>query len=178
MVTEGQHDRAVEYLIGQLVKMEIEHAAVKSAVLHAFHGKGGGFFKRSIGWMLTAEKRGFDALILLIDRDREPERVEQINMAQNFAQLALRRALGVAIESFDAWVLADERALTRVLGRSVDAQKSPESIRRPKEVCEQLGILQRDQYQEVCRTLDIELLIRRCPGGFAPFAQRVSDLKR
>ena len=158
--------------------MEIEHAAVKHPGLHVFHGKGGGFFKRSIGWMLTAKKRGFDALILLIDRDRETERVRQLDLAQAFEQVEFRRALGVAIESFDAWILADEKALTKILGRPVRTQKTPESIRRPKEACAELGILRSDLYDEVCQILEIEALTQRCPEGFAPFAQRVRDLAR
>jgi len=166
--------------VRRLVKfpLKIERDRVANPDLRAFHGKGQGFFKRAVRWTLAAEKRGFDALIFIIDRDGEPERVRQIDRAQDLNDVELRRALGVAIESFDAWMLADEKALTQVLGRSVDTQRSPESIRRPKEVCDELGILRRDLYQEVCRILDIELLIRRCPGGFATFAQRVRDLER
>jgi hypothetical protein len=178
LVTEGSHDRAAEELVRRLVTfpLKIDKDRVANPNVRAFHGKGQGFFKRAVRWILESRKRGFDALILIIDRDGDPERVRQIDRAQTWSDVEIRRALGVAIESFDAWILADEKALTRILGRRVDTQKNPESIYPPKEVCEKLGILRRDLCQEVCRINDIELLSLRCAGGFAQFAQRVRAL--
>lgn len=45
------------------------------------------------------------------------------------------RALGMAIRSFDAWMLADDGVLTLVLGKPIDTQPSPEKNRDPKEAC-------------------------------------------
>jgi hypothetical protein len=78
--------------------------------IHAHHGKGQGYFKKALRWILEAERRGYDALVLVIDQDNTPERVQEINKAQNDQRVTLRRALGVAIRTFDAWMLADEQA--------------------------------------------------------------------
>ena len=47
----------------------------------------------------------------------------------------LPRALGLAIKSFDAWVLADEVAMSTIVGHTVDRQRDMESLRDPKLIC-------------------------------------------
>ena len=141
------------------------------------------FFK-VIGDNITAEgkKRGYDAIVLVIDQDNAPERVQEITMAQNNQLVALPRALGVAIRTFDAWMLADEQALTRVLGYAVSPQRSPEDVSDAKGVCTQLlgkspmAMSQSEFYASVAREADMSTLTRQCSKGFAPFAQRVRSL--
>src|SRR5215216_3607425 len=67
--------------------------------IRAHHGKGQGYFKRALRWMLHARGEGFDALILVVDLDRFPERIQELNKAQQESTLTagFRRALGVAI---------------------------------------------------------------------------------
>jgi hypothetical protein len=82
--------------------------------------------------------RGANALILLIDEDGRSERIREISDAQDYHQSQLARAMGVAIRMFDAWMLADEEALTEVLGYTVNTQPDPETIGHPKQVCADL----------------------------------------
>lgn len=96
--------------------------------------------------------------------------------------VSLRRALGVAIRTFDAWMLADEQALTHALGYNVQRQRNPETIHDAKRVCEELlnqskmNLSQSSFYADVAREADMDTMKERCPQGFAPFAKRVSDL--
>ena len=93
-----------------------------------------------------------------------------------------RRALGVAVRSFDAWMLADEQALTTALGYTVSRQSEPEAIRNPKELCARLlqksakTLTQTEMYEAVAKAADTDTLQERCPHGFAPFARRVREL--
>lgn len=188
VVSEGKHERsgALENLLkrlgGQHATFELDRVSNKE--IHAFHGQGKGYFKRALRWLLEAEKRGVDALVLLIDEDGQQERVRQINDAQDSTQFPLSRALGVAIRSFDAWMLADERALTRVLGYEITKQPDPETIRDPKQQCADLrtggssGISQSEMYAEISSCLDLDVLCTRCRRGFGPFAGRVRRLFR
>jgi hypothetical protein len=150
--------------------------------IHAHHGKGQGYFKKALRWILEAERRGYDALVLVIDQDNTPERVQEINKAQNDQRVTLRRALGVAIRTFDAWMLADEQALSRVLGYTISPQRSPEDVSDAKDVCAQLlgkslmAMLQSEFYASVAREADVNMLERQCSKGFGPFAQRVRSL--
>ena len=107
---------------------------------------------------------------------------EQITEAQNDQRVTLRRALGVAIRAFDAWMLAEERALTRVLGYAVSPQRSPEEMSDAKGVCAQLlassptAMSQSECYAAMALAADLGTLARQCSQGFAPFAQRVRSL--
>ena len=186
VVAEGKHERggALEELLKRLGDRQatFESDRVQNNRIHTHPGKGQGYFKRAIRWLLEAQKRGVDALVLLIDEDGQSKRVEQINAAQESPQSALPRALGVAIRTFDAWMLADEKALTDVLGRQIDKQPDPESVRDPKHQCADLlassssRIAQSEMYARVCRCLDLDVLRARCRRGFGPFAERVRNV--
>lgn len=110
------------------------------------------------------------------------KRVQEITDAQNDQRVALRRALGVAIRTFDAWMLADEQALTRVLGCAVLPQRALEAVSDAKGMCAQLlgesriAIPQSEFYASVAHEVDMSTLERQCAKGFVPFAQRVRSL--
>ncbi len=186
IVCEGRHESegALTALIRRLAgpKLEYETDRVSRQDIHAHHGKGNGYKKRAIRWLLEAQKRGFDALIFLIDQDHCPERRQQINEAQEQELGVARRALGVAVQTFDAWMLADEKTLTKTLNYSVSRQSDPETISEPKIVVAELlagsavCLSQHEIYRAIMETADISLLTERCPLGFAPFAERVRGL--
>lgn len=186
LVSEGKHESsgALETLVSRLASVEIQckQERVNRRDLHAHHGKGKGYFKRAMHWMSVAKKKEYDALILVIDEDGRSERVREITDAQESEHSPVRHALGVAIRTFDAWMLADEGALSDVLACNVPRQRDPETIADPKDVCERLlaesegTIRQRDMYAKVVRVADIGTLEGRCPRGFAPFAGRVRRL--
>ena len=181
IVAEGKHELsgALETLVRKLggdhAEFEFDH--LSNPCIHT-HGKGR-CCKRALGWLREAKKRGSDALVLLLDEDSQSERISQLTEAQNSVLFSLRRALGVAIKTFDAWMLADETALTTVLGHQVDTQPDPESLRNPKKRCEDLlaespnRMAQRDMYAAIARETDIGTLSKRCPRGFVPFANHV-----
>lgn len=186
VVAEGEHELsgALESLLKRLggESSTFDYDRVSNNTIHAFHGIGDGYFKRAIRWLKEAEKRGVDALILLIDEDGRRERIEQIQEAQNSLLSQLPRAMGVAIRMFDAWMLADEKALTEVLGYNIDRQTDPETIRNPKQVCmkllegSQIPMPQRDMYARVSCTINIDVLCDRCRSGFRPFATYVRNI--
>ena len=146
------------------------------------HG-GKGYKKKALRWLLRAQNKGYDALILLIDEDGTTRRIQEIREAQDHNTLSdLPRALGVPIRSFDAWMLADEKALTEVLGQSVNRQPAPETIRDPKETCRELlansdrEISQSKMYAEVSAMINVDVLCDRCQSGFKPFAAHVRNV--
>ncbi len=183
VVSEGKHEQAgaLDNLLKKLgaERATLDFGRVSDNRIHAVHGKGRGYFKRALRWLKEAQKRGADALILLIDEDGQRERTTQISEAQNYSRLPLRRAFGVAIWSFDAWMLADEKTLTTVLGCKIDRQPDPESIRDPKRRCAQLldrspnRMSQSEMYARLSERLDIDILCERCQRGFKPFATNV-----
>jgi hypothetical protein len=184
LVSEGKHEQsgALESLVKRLARKQIicDQDAVKRNDIHAFHGKGDGCFKKAVRWILDTQKKGsYDALILLIDEDCQKERRTQLDKAQDYQLSNFPRALGVAIRSFDAWMLADEKALAQVLNCPISCQSKPETIPDPKRQCKALRdgsqreISLSEMYSEVAGATNLDLLCERCPNGFAPFAERV-----
>jgi hypothetical protein len=187
VVCEGKHESggALESLLRRMgpgADVQYDWDKLSKASLHAHHGKGQGYHKRAVAWMRDAEKRGYDGLILLVDRDSQPPREADIDRAQSDTTSAIQRALGVAIEMFDAWILADECALTEVLGVEVSRQADPETVRDPKSKVEALlrlsprGLAATEMYAGVAKIADLAILEARCPRGFRPFAARVRSL--
>jgi hypothetical protein len=188
VVSEGKHEQsgALENFIKRLGgdKADLTFDRISSSAVHAWHGTGPGYFKRAVGWLKEAERRDVDALILLIDDDRKKKerRGRQIAEAQDCPLSQLRRAMGVAIRAFDAWMLADEKALTEVLGCTIVRQPDPETIRDPKQVCANLlaegqnKMAQSEMYAGIAYRVDLALLSLRCRSGFAPFAARVRQV--
>ena len=186
VVAEGKHELsgALESLLKRLGgdNAVFEFDRVSNKNIHAFHGKGKGYLKRVFRWLKEAEKKGVDAIILLIDEDGKRERIEQIQEAQDSLLSQLPRAMGVAIRMFDAWMLADEKALTEVLGDNINRQSNPETIRKPKQVCAELladshiQISQSEMYAKVSCKINIDILCDRCQSGFKPFATYVRNI--
>jgi hypothetical protein len=189
LVGEGKHEAggALEALVRRLSKhqaMRLEFKKISDPELHVHHGKGHGVFKRSLAWMRRAQRDGYAAIVILIDHDGYDDRILATDQAQNDLQHAtVPRALGVAIRSFDAWILADEQALTRTLGcPPIQRQPAPETIDDPKALCDQLccdagrPMALSDMYKAVLEAANLELLVERCPRGFAPFAKHVGSI--
>jgi hypothetical protein len=182
VVHEGTHDECVlRALLPRLTDagLELEFRPVKDRTLPRIHGKGSRVLKRAVRWLLTATEERFDALVLLIDQDGDRTRVVEVDLAQATDLSPLPRAMGVAVRTLDAWMLADERGWHAAGNDAVTRQRDPERLRRPKDVCLELarGIAGerplRDVYADVSATSEISVLETRCPRGFAPFAARV-----
>ena len=108
LVAEGRHERGKEDRDGALethirrlrqdiVQCDLDRVSRNDIPVHP--GKGQGYFKKAIRWIEEAEKRGYDALVLLIDQDNTPQRVQEVTEAQKSQLVTLRRALGVAIRT-------------------------------------------------------------------------------
>src|SRR5215217_4681415 len=106
LVGEGASELggALETLVRRLgfSDVQVDSDRVSKQQIHAHHGRGQGYFKRAVRWMLEAGKRGYDAVVLLIDEDGRPERVTELRDAQEYSKSPVRRAFGVAIRTFDA----------------------------------------------------------------------------
>jgi len=192
LVSEGDHELGKGENTGALeifarriygVDLQCEKDKVSNPKVRVHAGKGSRYCKRALAWMRHAKKNGYDALILVIDQDNQPDRIKQFTEAQKTDDILFRRALGVAIHTFDAWILADERALSQILNDVISPQSRPEEIRDVKERCAQLltnskvALSQSEFYAAVAAKARIDTLEKQCPKGFAPFAERVRLLQ-
>lgn len=193
VVSEGKHELGsdvdssalvalVRRELGNQPEFALEPVSNQKFRIHKPKGKSAAYEKRALACLRYAEREGFDALVLVIDEDGQAERRTGIDNAQNHASFQLPRALGVAIRTFDAWMLADEIALSSVLDTTVQRQKQPETIKRPKEQCEQIlaeagsDFELSEFYRFLVDEIDLDRLTERCPQGFAPFRARLGIL--
>ena len=183
---ESNHAGALQTLVRRLLPGDIEFIkrAFKSRDVQptAMRGKGSKLRKRILLWFRYAERHECDAVIILVDEDDDPRRRPEMESARVQLGIRIRRACGLAIREFDAWIIADEGALSAALGSTVDCQPAPERIRNPKRVFEELHeasackLWPRHVYAAVMEKVNLELLAKRCPRGFAPFAAMVRQL--
>lgn len=194
VVSEGKHELNLDGETSALVELlrrmlpveaEFERRRVSDRVVQqvAFRGKALRHEKRLLLWMRYAERQGFSGLTLIVDEDGIEDRRSAVQNAQESAACTIPRAIGLAIKKFDASMLADEVALSGILGPTVQRQPDPETIRDPKAECLKLladagdPMSMTDMYLAVARTADLEGLSKRCPKGFAPFRESVRLLK-
>lgn len=193
IVSEGKHELgggasegALAILVSRLLSVparcSCEKISSSKVRIHRRPGKGGSLCLRALAWCRYARQENFDAVIVLLDQDGDGSRLPEIDTAQRRPTPAVPRAMGVAVRSFDAWMLADEKALTQVLEKPVQRQPDPETIRDPKQACVKLrdssgcGLSTTDLYAALARRIDVDQLRERCPNGFATFADRVRKL--
>lgn len=193
IVAEGPHElhgalqRLVERLCDRRFDCEFRSSIHEQPrTSRKIRAKGGAFKKKSLAWLTDAQENGFQAIIFLIDFDKgDDERIKQLNEAQEIfsPEFHLKRAFGVAVRSFDAWMLADEAALGKVFGRVVDRLTAPEGFNDPKTIFRQVARAggestrgHREDYAGVADQLNLTILETRCPKGFKPFAERVRNL--
>lgn len=187
IVSEGRNelDGALETLVRRSIGPKdvlFETDKISRAGIGHIHGKGQRLYKKVLAWFRHAERQGFNAIVLLTDRDGDPSRVPAMDNAQASDFKAIPRACGIAIESFDAWMLADEKALSHVLGCTVQRQPDPETMPDAKSSCitlidnspRSLGLSL--CYLALTEALDLDQLATRCPNGFQVFANRLKQL--
>ncbi|MDB5293218.1 MAG: hypothetical protein JWL69_4459 [Phycisphaerales bacterium] len=187
LVSEGKHELAgaLETLARRLVPrpFDCDLKNIRDPLLHTHPGKGPGYFKKALRCVRYAHEQGYDAIVLVIDQDDDVDRRRHLTDAQNHTEVTtLARALGVAVRTFDAWMLADEQALSKVLGKTIHRLPDPETTRDAKQVCINLrgapggtaGLA--EMYGEIAVHVNLTVLEQRCPTGFGTFADRVRTL--
>ena len=125
----------------------------------------------------------------MIDRDRQADRetIEDLRVARDrfSGESNLPCAVGAAVETFDAWMIADPEAVEAAGGDKKRCHPSPEALDGPEQggnhpkcyakaaFADSNGLSER--YARVAATARIDHLERCCPEGFAPVACEVRE---
>jgi len=120
-------------------------------------------------------------VVVVVDRDgpRNAERLAEMRQGRHlYGDSRFPCALGVAVEAFDAWMIADAQGIAAAGGEAAKANARPEDIRHPKEVADAIfgtrgGTGLGPKYAIVAQNADLANLAQTCPKGFAPFAEEV-----
>jgi len=156
--------------------------------LPAAHGSGRKFAKKTAAAVRRAQDNGFTAVVVLIDRDRQPDRDRLGALTEGRSHVEGVQyppcAVGTAVEALDAWMIADGTAVGAAGGDSANCHPAPEGLdgkegtgNHPKDRAAELfgrGGLG-EKYALVAEAVDLELLEKQCPKGFKPFADDVRE---
>ena len=177
--------RLVHRLLGEPARAKYELRLFRR--IEHVRGKGDVWRKKAEAAIALARERGFDALVIVIDRDRQSRggKCRPVSDGRDgMAHLGYPPcAVGCAIETFDAWMIADGSAVGAADGDAARSHPDPESLdqeegtgRHPKDRAIELfgsaGALTA-AYAQVAAHVDLNLLEKLCPRGFAPFAAEV-----
>lgn len=177
----------VHRLLDEPDQAEYSCAAFKS--VPAVHGRGPKFGKKVKRAILKAHRDGHDGAVILIDRDARPdvERIQPMRRARDEMVDGWYPpcAVGTAVEAFDAWMIADPKAIEQAGGDPKNSHRDPEALdgtpgsgQHPKDKAAGIfGGLKAlgSKYAAAAKHADLGLLRRRCPRGFEPFAQEVEQ---
>ena len=154
---------------------------------------GHGWVRRVKRHIRDAGDEHFDAIFVVVDHDRDRKRATAIRkgvddlMDETAAAFACESVVGFAIETFDAWMLADRQALENALKIDVGKLPSPENLngkpgtdrhpkRRMKDMIDRshASVDHPSQlYPKLAEALNLERLEKLCPKGFGVFAKDV-----
>jgi len=151
------------------------------------HTRGHKYAKKVRRAIQLARQNGYQALAVVIDRDRQKDADRIVPLQDGRDAMASGSlpacAVGMAVEAFDSWMIADSKAVTAAAGDPGKTHPKPESLAgkegtgdHPKDVA---GVIfgakagLGDKYAVVAENVDLDLLAKACPKGFAPFAEDV-----
>ncbi len=161
-------------------------------VRHVHHGRSrsGLARKATEAIRLAAAEEDCVGAVIAVDRDRERDavRIGQLREGRDAAAslTPIPAAVGAPVETFDAWMIADAKAM-RAAGTGEEApHPNPEGLNQkegtggnhPKDYAgSQFGGKQGlgAKYAVIAHEADLEQLRRVCRRGFAPFAREVCD---
>lgn len=112
-----------------------------------------------------------ELIVVLIDNDREKKNKRLKRLIEKCRKSKCNYdfiAPGVAVEALEAWLLADESALSKVAKKTIPCQPSPENIQKPDEVLKQItqsssiGIPYHEVLRGIASELDLNIVLRRC----------------
>jgi hypothetical protein len=121
--------------------------------------------------------------IVLVDADgKQEERRQELNSA--FESLVVEAVAAVALQEFEAWLIADGEAVKSVLRKPLAPPKSPESLarRQAKELLQQWSDAHAsskdpaDIRRQLAQECDLDTLARECPA-FAEFLRGLGSAR-
>lgn len=124
-----------------------------------------------------------DLIVVVADNDRRPpaERMTELRVACTPDTIDERvLTITVAIEAFEAWLLADEVAVSKVSGRTVRRLKQPERVKDPKSKLKEVTSFdsKRILYSQLLRSLAALMDLGQVSGKCKRFRKFRGDFDR
>ena len=182
---------ALPRLVHRLLRnpREVAYTCQRFPSIPAVHGRGHKYARKAQSAIRQAHQGQYHAVTIVIDRDRRSNAKTIVPLREGRDAMAPMSfppcAVGMAVEAFDAWMISDGKAVKAAKGEPTKSHPAPEKLdgkegtgRHPKDVAAQVFSGKASltaSYAAVAEHVDLELLARACPLGFAPFAQEVRE---
>jgi hypothetical protein len=145
-------------------------------------------YERRIAVAIDMEHES-DIIVVLVDRDKPDFKDRLVDLKNgreskqlSGAPLALKTAIGLAIEELEAWLISDKEVLESLALTSVRKIANPQSVAKPKEelhrVFKASKIANSDYaqlYDAIASKLELDDLSRSCPA-FKDFKAEIEAL--
>jgi hypothetical protein len=144
--------------------------------------------KKALFSVYEARRFGAVGCAIVIDQDcnRDCNRLRALKAAQASLEHDVDFppcAVGVAVETFDAWMIVDGRAAKCAGAEGANTHGEPEKLtgkeksgNHPKDRAEDIfGGGLTEAYSAVAPSVDLAMLRERCPNGFGAFADDVQS---
>lgn len=180
--------RVLEQQIGRSLS-EVEVVRARLPRVHRLSSTVSGYARKVQLAIVEAQAQECTAVAIVVDRDgpRNRGRLQLLldgrdTAASNGLDLAESTALGIAVETVEAWLLADIKAINDACraGEPADECADPErtwgpkgSERHPKAKFLSLIDSPRTAYEAVASGVRLDILEKRCPEGFGRFAEEI-----
>jgi hypothetical protein len=177
--------RLVHRLLGE--PEEVTYTCRRFKTVPRVRARGDRLARKAKSAIQQAKRDGFSAAVIVIDRDRAANRrrIHSLGTGRDEMQYSSTPpcAVGMAVETFDAWMIFDADAARKAGGDHTKCHPNPEALSRkegtgehPKDVAaavfggkQGLGTA----YAAVASGVDLGRLKQVCHEGFAPFAADV-----
>ena len=179
--------RLVHRLLGD--PRDVAYTCQRFPTIPPVHGRGAKYTRKAQSAIRQAAQQRYHAITIVIDRDRKRDAKTIVPLRQGRDALEHTAfppcAVGMAVEAFDAWMIADGKAIKAAGGDPTRGHPAPENLDgnegtggHPKDVAAQVfsgkGGLAAN-YAAVAEHADLALLARACPQGFEPFAEEIRE---
>ncbi|MCK4308036.1 DUF4276 family protein [candidate division WOR-3 bacterium] len=163
-------ERAISKLVARISKQSGYSVDISRERIR--FGRGFGNISKNLLTLINQlQKVGSEIIVVIADNDRKSfnKRLDSLKSKIEGKGISIPVAIGITVETIEAWLLADEQALNSALGGTqISKLPLPSKIKHPKE--EFLGLVKEhakrpvllDDYNQIADKVDKKVLDRRC----------------
>lgn len=166
---EGQND--IEAIKNLLMKINLSYIDHYINYIPRYHRGYPNLVRNLHQTLFEFNQLDVSIIVVLVDNDRQKrnkrfKELQKICKKSNCSYDLI--AMGVAVEALEAWLLADEKALSKLTNKTISAQQNPEGIRRPDVVLKEItqshsiGIPYFEVLKRIVIELNLDIVLRRC----------------
>lgn len=166
---EGQND--IEAIKSLLMKINSSYIDNFINYIPRYHRGYPNLIRNLHQTLFEFNRLNVNIIVILVDNDRQKKQRRFKELQKickgthcNYDLIAM----GVAVEALEAWLLADENALSKLTNRTISAQQNPENIQRPDVVLKEItqyhsiGMPYFEILQRIVIELNLDIVLRRC----------------